>query len=107
MNIEWRVLSMKCYPNLDGLRDVVYEVNWLCYATDGTFDGATQGFVILQYNPETPYIPFNQLTQNEVLIWVKAAMGKNPVLQAEQQALAFANEKANPKTVLQNLPWSN
>lgn len=106
MNIEWRILSMKCFSNLDGLTDVVYEINWLCYATDGTFDGATQGFVVVQYNPDAPYTPFNELTQDQVLVWVKNTMGENSVLQAEQQALAFANEKANPKTVTPPLPWN-
>jgi hypothetical protein len=106
MNIEWRVLSMKCFSNLDGLTDVVYEINWLCYATVDTFDGATQGFVCVQYNPDVPYTPFNELTQDQVLVWVKNAMGEVAVIQAEEQAATFANEKANPKTVTPPLPWN-
>jgi len=106
MNIEWRVLSMSCIANLNGLTDVVYEIQWLCYATDGTYDGATQGFVSVTYNPDVPYTPFNQLTQDQVLVWVKNALGENAVLQAEQQALAFANEKANPTIVNPPLPWN-
>ena len=105
MSIEWRVLSMNCLKNLDGLVDVVYEINWLCYAMVNGFDGATQGYAFVQYNPEVAYTPFNQLTQDQVIDWVKDAMGKDAVSQNEQQAIAFAQEKAMPKIVTPPLPW--
>lgn len=106
MNIEWRVLSMNCFANQDGLTDVVYEINWLCYATDGTYDGATQGFVVVEYNPDAPYTPFNELTQDQVLVWVKNALGEIAVSQYEAQAISYAEEKASPKIVTPPLPWA-
>ena len=106
MSIEWRILSMNCLKNLDGLSDVVYEINWLCYAMIEGFDGATQGFVFVEYNPEVPYIPFAELTQEQVIMWVKNSLGEMAVSQYEQQALAFAQEKAHPKTITPRLPWA-
>jgi hypothetical protein len=106
MTTEWRVLSMECLANEAGLTDVVYKINWLCYATINSQDGATQGFVVVEYNPDVPYTPFNQLTQNQVLDWVYPILGVNGVAQAEAQAIAIATQKANPTIVAPPLPWS-
>lgn len=97
---------MECISNENGLTDVVYKVDWLCYAVDGTADGASQGFVAVEYNPDVPYVPFNQLTQEEVLQWVFDALGPDGITLAESQATATAAQKANPTIVAPPLPWS-
>lgn len=106
MTIQWSVLSMECISNENGLTDVVYKVNWLCYAKNGFIDGASQGFVVVEYNPDVPYTPFNQLTQNQVLQWVYEVLGQDGISAAEAQASAIASQKATPIIVTPPLPWA-
>jgi hypothetical protein len=31
----WAISSMSCYPEAEGETDVVFQVNWICTASDG------------------------------------------------------------------------
>jgi len=101
----WGVNSMESYPEAQGLTDVVCTVNWVCNGTDGTNDGAIVGSIGVTLNPDAPYTPYAELTQNQVVLWVQEALGPDMVKDIETAVgVQITNNYYRP-VVLPN-PWS-
>lgn len=105
MTINWAVTSMTAYPQQDGETDVVFSVAWCCTATDGTFTSVVPGSIGVTWQPETPFTPYDQLTEAQVLQWVFDGLGAEK-LTVEGYAVKGVEDQANPPTVSPPLPWA-
>jgi hypothetical protein len=101
---NWQIVSMPSYSQIDGQSDVVFQVNWSCFAVDGNYSAQTTGSVPVTYTAGTPFTPYNQLTQDQVWGWINPSIDR-PEVEANLQALIDAQK--NPQTVTPPLPWSN
>jgi hypothetical protein len=101
---NWQIVSMPSYSQIDGQSDVVFQVNWSCFAVDGNYSAQTTGSVPVTYTAGTPFTPYNQLTQDQVWGWINPSIDR-PDVEANLQALIDAQK--NPQTVTPPLPWSN
>ena len=99
----WTVVQMDAYPEVDGEQDVVFTVHWTLNGTNGTYSGSTYGSVGVTVNPDEPFTPYADLTQEQVLGWIwtsgvdKDANEANVAQQIENQI--------NPPVVTPPLPW--
>jgi len=101
----WIVEQMDCYPQAEGQTDVVFTVHWRVNATDGNYTATNYGTVGVTYVAGTPYTPYAQLTQAQVIGWVQDAMGPEQVSDIETGlAINIANQM-NPPVVSPELPW--
>ena len=83
---------MESYPQAEGQTDVVVKVNYSCEATDGTFSAAVAGMTNLKLDPDAPYTPYADLTEDQVVGWVKGVLGPEGVQErqnAAEQTLAY------------------
>ena len=112
--ITWAVTSMTCYPQAEGQTDVVFNVYWECLgqevigtdpSTSQVYSGRVAGTQPVTYVAGSPYTPYNQLTQNQVLGWIWA----NGVDQAATEAAVQQqiNNQINPPTISPPLPWAS
>ena len=100
----WLVEWMSCYPQAEGQTDVVFQVGWRCNATDGTYTATQYGSVSVTYVAGTPYTPYNQLTQEQVLGWIWASgVDQTATEAAVQQQI---DNQINPPVVTPPLPWT-
>ena len=101
---NWQVVQMDCYPDVDGEQDVVFTVHWTLSGSDGDFTGSAYGSVGVTLDGESPFTPYNELTEEQVLGWVwgsgvdKDATEANVAQQIEDQK--------NPPVVSPPLPWA-
>ena len=102
---SWAVNSMTAYPEVDGKTDVVFQVAWVCSATDGANNTATYGSVDLTLDPSAPFTPYDQLTLDQVLGWVFDVLGPDGIAAAEATCDAQLTAMASPDTVTPPLPW--
>jgi hypothetical protein len=110
----WIVEQMDCYPTYESQTNVVFTVHWRCNATSDqtqVVNGQTVPYTAniygtrgLTYTAGSPYTPYAQLTQQQVLEWIWA---NNVDQNATQTALdgMIANQ-INPPVVSPALPWS-
>jgi hypothetical protein len=84
---------------------IVVSANWLCVGEDSGFTALLSGTCIFP-TPESGYIPYAQLTQDEVLNWVWSDGGIDKV-NTETSINNALQAQINPPTVQQPLPWSN
>ena len=102
----WVIEQMNCYPTSEGQTDVVFNVAWRVNATDGTFYATAYGTVGVTYVAGSPYTPYADLTQAQVVGWVQDAMGPEQVASIEAGLSANIANQVNPPVVTPPLPWS-
>ena len=106
MTATWIVEQMSCYPTAEGQTDVVFTVHWRANATDGTYNATSYGTAGVTYEAGSPYTPYADLTQDQVVGWVQASMGAEQVASIEAGLATNIANQVNPPTVTPPLPWS-
>jgi hypothetical protein len=101
----WIVSQMDCYPEKDGETDVVFTVHWRCNGVDEGFSGTAYGSVAVTYAAGSPFTPYADLTQDQVVGWAKDALGAAQVATIEANVAAQIEAQKNPPVVTPPLPW--
>jgi hypothetical protein len=101
----WVIQQMDCYPQAEGQTDVVFNVHWRVNATDGTYNATSYGSVGVTYAAGSPYTPYDQLTQAQVVGWVQGSMGPEQVASIEASLVKDIEDQINPPIVTPSLPW--
>jgi hypothetical protein len=102
----WSVVQMDAYPELDGNTDVVFTVHWTLTGTDGTYTAGVYGSVGVTVDPGAPFTPYADLTQEQVIGWVKSALGDAQIAAYEANVAKQIADFANPPVVTPPLPWN-
>lgn len=103
--MQWTVQQMECYPEVQGETNVVFRVHWLLTDSDGQYKGRLCGVVALELDSSEPFTPYDQLTQTQVVGWVKKAIGPEQVAIYESMVLQQIQDQKNPPIVTPPLPW--
>lgn len=103
----WSIEQMQCFPSVDGKQNVVYVVNWLLTATANDHTVHIYNTANLEYASGSPYTEYADLTPEQVLGWVKDALGNEQVRAYEVEADELLAKKAAPQLVTNGLPWAN
>jgi hypothetical protein len=105
LTINWNIVQLNCYPDKDGLTDVVFTVHWDCTGVDGEYNGRVYGSCGVTLDPEAPYTAYADLTQDQVLDWIWASgVDKD---ETENAVNAQIESQKNPTVVTPPLPWSS
>ncbi len=102
----WSVVQMDAYPEEDGETDVVFNVHWTLTGTDGTYSGSVYGSQGVSIDPDVPFTPYEDLTEEQVIGWVQAAMGAEQVAALEANVAKQIEDQINPPVVTPPLPWA-
>lgn len=106
--ITWTVTAMDCYPQAEGQTDVVFTVHWTCSGTqtaNGTdYASSVYSTCAVTYQAGTPYTPYSDLTQNQVLGWIWASGVDQAATEAAVQTQI--DNQINPPVVTPPLPWA-
>ena len=97
MNFTWNVVQMDRLTSDGFVVTVHYTVN----AVDGEFTASTYGTVGYTQG-EGSYVPYNQLTETEVIGWVQESLNKDTV---EASLTAQIEAQKNPVQET-GLPWA-
>ena len=82
----------------------VHVAHWNASKTDGDFSASTYGTVSFTKTDGMNLIPFDSLTEDKVLNWVKSSIGAEGVTAIDAALAANIAEQKAPK-VLSGLPW--
>jgi hypothetical protein len=101
---NWVISQLDCHAQSEGQANVVFTVHWRLTGTDGTYDGTVYATCALPA-PTDSFIPYEQLTLDQVLGWIWAN-GVDKV-SAEAAVQGQIDRQANPPVVSPQLPWAN
>jgi hypothetical protein len=99
---NWAVANLERHT-ADG---VVFTVHYTVNADDGTYSAGAYGSLGLEAPEPDSMIPFDQLTEEIVVGWVKEKFGAEKVAEIEAALQAQIDEKTNP-TKAAGVPWAN
>ena len=106
--MDWSIGALDCRVQEDGLSDVVYQCHWRCSATevdgDKTYSASVYSTCSVPGPNPASFVPYNQLTQEEVLNWIWA----NGVDKAATEAAVQTqiDNLINPPVVTLPIPWA-
>lgn len=100
------VNSMSCYPQAEGESDVVFSVLWTMSATDGTYHASASRSCDVTYVAGSPYTPYDQLTQEQVIGWVYSATPEKDIEEMQAALTEQINAQISPAVVSPPLPWN-
>lgn len=95
------------YPSASGEENVVFRVVWSYRATDGDYTCSFSGQTDLEYHSGDPFIPYADLTEEQVVEWVLSAWGTEQTSSYRYQLDAMIENQKNPPTIVLPLPWVN
>ena len=105
-NYNLNCKTVDCYPEQDNEADVVYNVHWIVTGVSDKVDpqgnhySATNiGTQTLDTSQITNFIPFDQLTNDEVVAWTKGAMGDEQVASIESSIEKQIQDLITPTSV--------
>jgi len=96
---DWNCKTVDVYPQEEGETNVVYNVHWVVSGTKEDYSATNIGTQIVTLNPETEFIPFDELTNEVVVDWTKEAMGEEQVEAIEGIIASQIAELENPTSV--------
>jgi hypothetical protein len=97
---NWTIAQLDRQTDTGG----VVTAHWRVTAVDGDYSASAYGTVGFTPDPDAPnFVPFEQLTEADVLAWVWASMDKD----AAEASLATQIEAQKNPPVVSGLPWSN
>jgi len=108
--ITWSIEQLSCYPDVDNHIDVVFSAAWRVNGVDDTSGTPLYATVygsqsISPYDGKTPFTPYADLTQAQVIGWVQDAMGSEQVAAIVANIEQQIENQVNPPIVTPPLPW--
>jgi hypothetical protein len=97
-SFNWSIVNMDRLT-ADGF---VVTVHYNVSATDGTYNASTYGTVGYTEQPGETYVPYSELTQDQVVGWVQTSLGKDTVEASLQSQI---DAQKNPVQA-SGTPWS-
>jgi len=102
-NYDWNCKTVDAYPQDGDYTDVVYNVHWIVTGTSDsegvTYSATSIGTQVLDTSVITDFIPFDELTNEQVVSWTKSAMGEEQVDSIETAIQSEIDNLINPTSV--------
>ena len=110
ISYTWSINQLECYPTYESQTDVVFNVTWSYRGVDSNGVGSSRGGkTAVTYAAGSPFTPFAQLTEAQVLGWGQPTITPEQMTEMEagingdiswQIAQSTANNPVTPP-----LPW--
>jgi hypothetical protein len=96
---DWNCKTVDVHPQAEGETNVVYNVHWIVTGVEKEYTASNIGTQTVVVDPETPFIPFEDLTNEIIVGWTKDAMGAEQVQAIEGNIASQIAELENPTSV--------
>lgn len=101
----WSIDQIKAYPLVTNKENVICNVGWRLTASNGVDGCSINGSIDIPIGALDNFIDYSDLTEEQVLQWVKDTMGAEIVQQYEDGARSQLEAVINPPIVTLPLPW--
>lgn len=106
INYNWNCKTVDAYPQVDGNTNIVYNVHWIATGVSDQVDAEGKpytakniGTQVLNTSDITDFIPFDQLTNEKITEWTKAAMGNESVANIELMIANVIDSLVTPTSI--------
>jgi hypothetical protein len=106
-NFIWNVTQLYT-ETIDGKEDYVVIANCETIGVDGEYTASVPNVIQFSTEDVTTFIPYEDLTEEIVVGWIKESLGEEGVLLIEESIQAQIEAQKNPPVTPQEtpLPWN-
>lgn len=101
----WNIDKLISHTESEGKNDVVCTVFYTFNGTYKTYNGFVKGSISLDYDKDTDFIPYSDLTKDQVIEWVKSSLDQNKITEMEADIVVQIQDQISPLVVSHSLPW--
>jgi hypothetical protein len=105
-NPNWTIAALEVHPQAEQQTNVVFAIHWRAELSQDDQTASNYGSVGVTYVAGEPFTPFTELTQNQVVGWVKEALGADKVSEIEANLALQLQSLLNPVSISPALPWN-
>ena len=102
---DWVIEQMEAYPEHNGFENVVFNVHWRVNASEDQHVASSYGSIGIAIQDDSSFTPYESLTKEIVVDWVKENMGLERVSQLESALAGEIENKKHPTVIVKPLPW--
>jgi len=104
----WNVTALYT-QTIESEQNYVVIANYEVVGTDGTFSASLSNIARFSTASVSPFIPYDQLTNDIVIGWIQSELGTDGVANLEACIQGQIDSQINPPVTPQNtpLPWAN
>lgn len=102
---NWSVLSLEVVPQLNNLSNVVNKINYRVTGLEDSYLGELNSHVKINLNENNSFIPFDNLTNEQVVNWLHETLGSAGVSAHENAIRLQIENQKNPPSVVKAPPW--
>ena len=104
----WNVTALYT-QTIESEQNYVVIANYEVVGTDGTFSAPLSNIARFSTASVSPFIPYDQLTNDIVIGWIQSELGTDGVANLEACIQGQIDSQINPPVTPQNtpLPWAN
>jgi len=108
MAATWAITNLQYYLQKDGYQNVVRRVDFTCTQVDADSGMSTQiaSFILPPIDNLSNFTEYENLTEDQVVLWVKDQLTEHTVTQMEQELLDELNRKVSLGATATGVPWS-
>lgn len=105
MTTTWKIVNLERLTQLGDHTDVVNNVHWEAIDQDADGNsGRVYGSQLISTDDLSSFTAYEELTEDQVIAWVKEALGEDRVSEIETNIQDQIAELANP-SVKNGTPW--
>lgn len=104
---SWQITMLDCHPSFNGLENVVNCIHWRLVGRDGDVEANVSGSQRIEYDPESDFILFDDLTEEIAVEWLESAIGQGLVSKYKLDVAGRLAIMTAPAVVTIPAPWSN
>jgi len=103
---KWTISQLDCKPKEAENSNVVVTAHWNLDATDGTLSSGAYGTQSFTLEQGIAFTPFESLTEDQVIGWIKEFMGADAVTALQENLDKQITNLINPSIINPQLPWA-
>jgi|TARA_R110000782_G_scaffold195445_2_gene284940 hypothetical protein len=103
---NWNCRTVDAYVEQNNETDVVYNIHWIVSGISDTlnpqgdaYSATNIGTQVINTSDITDFVPFDQITNEEVVAWTQLAMGEEQVASIEAGIASQIEKLIKPTTV--------
>lgn len=106
ITFTWEFPRFSAHPTLNGMSNVIYNVEYILSASDGEGHGSQYFSSVGLGEPnQEEFQRYNLLTQDVVEEWVKSALGEEQLTDLMQNLVNQIEQQKQPAVIQLNKPW--
>ena len=108
MKFTWAVKQLNVIPFNGSHTDVVHSIAWEVTGVDNEDSASSSGALSVNTDDIQNFVPYENLTEEQVLSWVFATLGQEGKTKAESQVQLVIEAKQSAINIVPkaSLPWS-